>query len=320
MTAATPPDDLSGLAGQIVRDELGECVVRIEPLTGGYVARTYRLDLADRSVVIRLLHGVPEAFAADVAIGPLVAGTGIPVPDLLGHGERDGWHYAISAFAPGQNADRVTPGQASALIPALVGTMNAIHRVDVAGTSGFGWIGSGGAGRSASWREHIATTFDDVTPGYWRRWRDELAHSRLDQDRFGALHAVMLRLLDHCPEGRWLVHGDYGFGNVLVDEGRIAAVIDWSNARFGDFMWDVAWLRFWTTAEELTEPLRRLARPDGAAIPAFNERLACYQLVIGMDALRVFARQDNAEAYEWATRRVSGVLASLPSLPSLPPS
>ena len=315
MTAAMPPDDPTGLAGRIVRDELGERVVRIEPLTGGYVARTFRVDLADRSVVIRLLHGVPDPFAADVAIGSLVAGTGIPVPDLLGQGERDGWHYVISAFAPGQNADRLPPDRASALLPVLVGTMNAIHRVDVAGTSGYGWIGPGGAGRSASWLEHIATTFDDATPGYWQGWRDELAPSRLDWDRFAMLHDAMLLLLDRCPKGRWLVHGDYGFGNVLVHERRITAVIDWSNARFGDFMWDIAWLRFWTTAGELTEPLRRLARPGGAAIPAFDERLACYQLVIGMDALRVFARQDSAEAYEWATRRVLDVLASLPSLP-----
>lgn len=290
MTTAST-DHPRDLARTIVGALLGRPVTGLRPLTSGYVARTWRADVADRSIVIRLVRDIPDAFAADRSIGPLVAGIGIPVPELLVTGERDGWLYAISAFVPGHNADSFPPDVVSGLVPVLVRTMNAILRVDIAGTSGFGGIGPDGQGRSPSWRAHLATIFDDAPAGYRHDWRRELAGSRLDWDLFATLHAAMLGLLGHCPERRWLVHGDYGFG---------------------DFVWDAAWLRFWMTAEDLTEPLRTLARGDGGVIPAFDERMACYQLVFGMDALRVFARQRIPEAYGWATRRVSALLATLP--------
>ncbi len=39
-----------------------------------------------------------------------------------------------------------------------------------------------------------------------------------------------------------LVHGDYRLGNFIVDEGQLAAVLDWELAHIGDPMEDVAWL------------------------------------------------------------------------------
>lgn len=36
------------------------------------------------------------------------------------------------------------------------------------------------------------------------------------------------------PDGTVLVHGDYWLGNLLVEDGRILAIIDWGTARWGD--------------------------------------------------------------------------------------
>src|SRR5699024_2408647 len=42
-----------------------------------------------------------------------------------------------------------------------------------------------------------------------------------------------------------LVHADFGSNNVLTDNGRITAVIDWSEAMFGDSQYEVANIFFW---------------------------------------------------------------------------
>ena len=67
----------------------------------------------------------------------------------------------------------------------------------------------------------------------------------------------------------YLLHGDYGFDNVLVDQGKISGVLDWANAKYGDFLYDVAWLDFWslfgsTTWIERLEELTELLPEQGS--------------------------------------------------------
>jgi len=49
------------------------------------------------------------------------------------------------------------------------------------------------------------------------------------------------------PERMALVHGDFRNGNLLVEEGKLAAVLDWELAHVGDPMEDLAWMcvRMW---------------------------------------------------------------------------
>ncbi len=49
---------------------------------------------------------------------------------------------------------------------------------------------------------------------------------------------------DHLPRARPLsvVHGDFRLGNLICDEEKIAAVIDWEIAALGDPMQDLGWL------------------------------------------------------------------------------
>ncbi len=79
--------------------------------------------------------------------------------------------------------------------------------------------------------------------------------SGLDQLRasfeaFGADRPVIALALkwclDHAPsplaEGEWaIVHGDYRLGNLLVDGGRLSAVLDWELAHLGDYHEDLAY-------------------------------------------------------------------------------
>jgi aminoglycoside phosphotransferase (APT) family kinase protein len=48
----------------------------------------------------------------------------------------------------------------------------------------------------------------------------------------------------HAPEpaGTGVVHGDFRLGNFIVDEGGLAAVIDWELAHLGDPAEDIGWL------------------------------------------------------------------------------
>ena len=60
------------------------------------------------------------------------------------------------------------------------------------------------------------------------------------QDRAGAL----LDRLQADPPRTTLVHGDLGPPHLLLDQGRAAGVIDWSDAHVGDPARDLSWLLF----------------------------------------------------------------------------
>lgn len=50
----------------------------------------------------------------------------------------------------------------------------------------------------------------------------------LEREFFEMIYRRLQRLLPFCLEERWLVHGGYGFNNVLVENGAVTAVLDWT--------------------------------------------------------------------------------------------
>jgi aminoglycoside phosphotransferase (APT) family kinase protein len=81
--------------------------------------------------------------------------------------------------------------------------------------------------------------------------------SFLERDVFDLIYGHMTRLLDNCPEERYLVHGGYGFSNVIAHEGKITAIVDWMHAMYGDFVYDIAWLNFWSPEVNYSELFRQ---------------------------------------------------------------
>ena len=75
------------------------------------------------------------------------------------------------------------------------------------------------------------------------RWRDQLSRTPTAA-RLGDLTALTDWLLAHRPpvEDRVIVHGDFGFHNLLVTRERVTAVLDWELATIGDPLVDLAGL------------------------------------------------------------------------------
>jgi aminoglycoside phosphotransferase (APT) family kinase protein len=82
-----------------------------------------------------------------------------------------------------------------------------------------------------------------------------------------------------------LIHYDFHFENILVNNDRIVALLDWCEARKGDAAFDVAWtslILFDTGEEELIDPFvsayRRHSRSE-------LENLAAYEVLAGLRQL-----------------------------------
>ena len=118
----------------------------------------------------------------------------------------------------------------------------------------------------------------------------------LDRDYFEMVHQRMSSLIPFCPKDRYLIHRDYEYNNVLAENGKITAVLDWEQASYGDFVYDIAFLDFWRGDLDLATPFRDFYAKNGMDVSNFDKRFACYTLYLGLDGMRFFAKTNNPDA------------------------
>lgn len=119
----------------------------------------------------------------------------------------------------------------------------------------------------------------------------------------------MLALAVHCPDARHLLHGDLRFDNLLSDGARITGAINWGNVFYGDPLYDAAWLgRVNSLGEQFVPPA--LLEACYGTRPRYRERVACYELALGLDDLRFYAKTGRRAQYDAIRARLLPHLAS----------
>jgi aminoglycoside phosphotransferase (APT) family kinase protein len=117
-----------------------------------------------------------------------------------------------------------------------------------------------------------------------KRWAKQWELSKTRE--LAAIEEVERRLRENVPEQResTIVHGDYRFGNCLVDPaaGRITAVLDWELCTLGDPLADVGYLRvYWS---DPGQPNGRFNDPTPAGgFPTYEDLIERYAQRTGRD-------------------------------------
>lgn len=203
------------------------------------------------------------------------------IPQPVARGRPGGgypWTWSIHTWLDGElPTGPLPPGDVAAFVEAL-------QRVDTAG----GPEPAGGRGRPLSYREpHVRDALERVeAPGAIELWERAAAAPEWGGERV------------------W-VHADLDRRNVLVRDGRLAAVLDWGGAGIGD------------PAVDLMAAWKLVAREER---DAFRERLAVgdatwlraqgWVLSQALIALGYYTPETNPGIHAEATRWLAEVLAS----------
>jgi aminoglycoside phosphotransferase (APT) family kinase protein len=224
--------------------------LRFERLAGGYSNLTFTVtDAAGSSWVLRrppLGHVLATAhdMGREGRIMAALAGTGVPVPGVLGHTDDSKWNGApffVLSYVPGQvvrsPADAAAlPGpQRTSLGYGLFDVLARIHAVDLtaAGLADLARPGSYAGRQLRRWQ---------------RQWQDIRTR---DLPLMEELHGELSARAPAEAEVT-LIHGDYRLDNVIVGAGpRIDAVVDWELSTAGDPLADLGLtLAYWTEPSE----------------------------------------------------------------------
>lgn len=254
-------------------------------ITGGRSNLTFGVSDADgeRFVLRRPPVGPILATAHDVvrewrlvaALGP----TPVPVPPALAicdDATVNGAPFAVTGFVGGIVMD--TPDLAGRLDEATRRAL-ALHLMDVLADLHVVDLESVGLAELSSRGNYVERQL--------RRWSRQWADSRTRE--LPLIDEVERRLREHVPEQRevTLVHGDYRFGNCIVDPdaGRVAAVLDWELCTLGDPLADLGHLGiYWhdgSSEAPTTDPT------SAGGFPAFAELLERYAARSGRNVSRI---------------------------------
>jgi hygromycin-B 4-O-kinase len=205
----------------------------------------------------------------------------LPIPRVLEVGAAFAGYYAIAERARGEYLDVLDAERMPRVLASLWEASAAMRDADLTGTRGFGVWDATGMARHATWRDALLAMATDVPGSRISGWRRRLEQSPTGAEPFDTAYDALRELSRGLPNPRHLVHADLLNYNVLVQDERVAAVLDWGNAMFGDWVFDVAWFVFW-------QPWY----PAWAGIdftrgfshePDFAVRLRCCMLAIGLD-------------------------------------
>ncbi|MEM7113538.1 MAG: aminoglycoside phosphotransferase family protein [Chloroflexota bacterium] len=289
-------------------------VKRVAPLGTGHIARVFSFQTGGQAYVIRFVtEATANTFKVELALSALLKkqdGTGmaVPLPPILHHGMFGEYHFAVAPMAAGQPLDELPPEAAEQILPKAIEALDAIHEVDVSGTQGYGWLDVTAnnqlpGGLFPSWPAFLLSVINETEGDFYGFWHGLFETSFLERPLFDQLYNEMESLFPYLPKERYLVHGDYGFNNVLAQDGEITAVIDW-NAKYGDFLFDIARLNFIAPDVGYPDRFLRYYAAQNRHVPNFAERLRCYQCYTALDGMRFFAKMDQPDGYAWVKRRI----------------
>jgi len=131
-------------------------------------------------------------------------------------------------------------------------------------------------------------------------WRNLIHHSFIEPELFQAYYDQMHQLIAYCPREKYIVHGDYGFTNVIANGDEVTGVLDWAEWKLGDFLYDVMTLDFWSD-DILYGSLWRAEHTT----PHFNERMRCYTLHQGLGTMAIAAVKKDEGMYERVKERLA---------------
>jgi hygromycin-B 4-O-kinase len=314
MQKAKPPVDKASALSFIQR-VFSEKIYEITPINEGQIAQTFSLKNNDQQqeYILRFTDQSISLFK-EAYIYQHFASASFPLPRILATGTWQDLCYVISEKVAGVSMSQLSLASLELALPQIIQTLQAIHTTSVIFTTGYGNFSEQGIGIVKDWPSYLRRVREEeAEESFYGKWHSLFETTFLEKAFFDYIYAQMESLLVYCPNERFLVHGNYGYGNLMLDaqSGQVTGVIDWADAKFGDFLYDVAWLDFWSPSP--TIDFARLFTDYYAAqknpVVHFTERVLCYTCFIGLDSLRFFAKKKDFEAYNYTCNRLQSLLS-----------
>lgn len=281
-------------------------ISNFEFIKGGESSQAFSFKSKGSNYVIRVLKQNKICFTKDKFAYDNFSSYDIPIPKIHKIGNFDGYQYAISDRVPGKTHEKLNENQVRQLIPNIIKVLDNIHSVNVAGRQGFGDWNKAGVGKY----NNLEAAILDYFVREENKWAKVYKDTCFERFLFDKVRKRVEKLVKYVNHGKYLVHADFGFSNMLSDGLEITGVIDWEQSMYGDFLYDVAWLEFWSLNIGYAKIFKDHYKKTNININNWNERMLCYILWLSIGSIGFFAESGQEESYKWTRGRMLSYLES----------
>ncbi|MCH9753672.1 MAG: aminoglycoside phosphotransferase family protein [Alphaproteobacteria bacterium] len=232
----------------------------------------------------------------------------LKVPNILDIGKFDKkYFYSISEKCEGKPFDSLTLQKKIKMLPRLCSVLLSIHNTNTSFSNGHGDVDINFNGRFKTWKESVQNLENHKIKYDWDK---VFAREFFDVELFNKCKYEMEKLLSYIPEMGYLVHGDFGYDNVIVNDNNITGVIDWAEAKIGDFLYDIAWLdfwSFWSKDVKYSVEMKEIYAKANMDFSNYEERLKCYMLKIGLCGMAIASHFNKKGDYDYVVSRMQSL-------------
>jgi hygromycin-B 4-O-kinase len=288
-------------------------VHNLQPLANGWWSQALSFSTVQQDLVLRI-NQHPTDFQKDVFAFKHFSSPALTIPEVVATGSYDDSHYfCISNFIAGTPSDRILmPKDIDGnrqLALTLLQPLHTIHAMDTTSLQGWGYTDASGKGIYGSWSAFLLSIHNSKMAV---SWQELVQQGWLNGDLFTRLLDKMKTWFPYLPATKHVVHGDYGYDNVLLTpDHQIAAVIDWAEMLLGDPIYDLIHMNEpWNQPEGMNfvELWKQDVASRGGELVNFEERLRCYNIHYTLFHLHIHAaRQEREECQQieqWAIQNL----------------
>lgn len=275
----------------------------LRSITDGELSQAFSFRSDNNDYIIRVNTSL-DGFMKDEFAYKNFSTKDIPIPKILEIGKiTNELFYCFSEKAKGISLKHMSSKEIFETLPSIQKTLHAIHKSKIPDKSRFGGWNQKGIGEFNTWKEDMLTFDSDFL-----NWNEINQNTFMEESLYKYLTSKIKDLIAKCPEERFLVHGDYGFDNVLVEDNNITAIIDWNCSRYGDFLYDIGYMHFWSEVINYKEVFYKIYEEHNIEIEHYDERILCYCLRVALIALGFFSKSNQKDSYEWVKERLKNFI------------
>lgn len=282
---------------------LGQKPVSFEFLGAGMFSRAYLLNVGGDKVVLRIGSNYTP-FLKDEWAANFFQGSPVPVPAIYAKGPIGEYFFCFSAFSEGKRHDKLDAVEIENFQSALFETHDFMSKIELPQSTGFGFLDPTGHGVYSSWKEAL-TNFEDWPSMILARkdeqfldWDKVFHETILDEALTRRCMSKINSLLRFCPEKTGLIHGDFGFDNMLVSHGEVSAVLDWAESRCGDPLYDIASMQCHGRNCNYRDAYKAWLINNSRLPKNYEERMDCYMIHIMLCGCWLDAQRGFDDYYE----------------------
>lgn len=209
----------------------------------GIFSKAFAFRTQEGEYVIRFSETETD-FKKDALIFRFYSRHNIPIPEIFKMGQfSEGGYFCISRRCQGQLYSELTLKKKQHALSSVQEVLDSIHEITIENSPGFGILDLDLKGHKRSWAESL---LDLENHKIHYDFEYIFARPYFNKGFFDEVYNTLISLASGLVDFRYLIHGDYGFDNLMIEKDKVSGVLDWGEMRVGDPAFDWAWLDFWS--------------------------------------------------------------------------